>query len=223
MSISIEHKGMLIVLSAPSGGGKSTVLRAILEEDARIEYSVSVTSREPRKGEIDGKSYHFVPEETFKQHIKDNRFLEWAVVHGNYYGTRRDIIQEKLDRNIDIILDLDFQGGLNIKRQMPDSVLIFLLPPSMDVLEKRLRARNLDDEETIQLRLKNAAEEIEYASRYDYVLINDDLEQTIFMTRKIIEAERFSSQHARLNIKNEPKLLMMKELRGSDNLPRSRR
>jgi guanylate kinase len=211
MPITIEHKGMLIVLSAPSGGGKSTVLKSILDGDDNIEYSVSVTSRKPRKGEVNGKSYHFVSADEFKRHIDEERFLEWAVVHNHYYGTRRDIIEEKLARKIDIILDLDFQGGLNVKKQMPDSLLIFLLPPSMEILEKRLRARNLDDEETIMLRLRNAAEEIEYASRYDYIVVNDSLEETIFNVKKIIEAERFRSNHVQVAIENEPKLLMAQD------------
>ncbi|MCD6386261.1 guanylate kinase [Candidatus Sumerlaeota bacterium] len=221
--MSIVHKGMLIVLSAPSGGGKSTVVKAILESDPNIEYSVSATSRPPRKGEVDGESYYFLSTEEFERLIEEDKFLEWAVVHNHYYGTRRDIIEEKLQRNKDIILDLDFQGGLTIKRKIPDSVLIFLLPPSMDILEKRLRKRQLDSEETIQLRLQNAANEIKYASQYDYVVVNDELEETVFIVRRIIEAERYKSNHLKICIENEPGLVLEREHDSSDIPPHSSR
>lgn len=223
MSIYVDHKGILIVLSAPSGGGKSTVLKTILETEPNMEYSVSVTSRAPRKGEVHGKAYYFVSDDEFKQLIADDKFLEWAIVHNKYYGTRQDFIEEKLQHNKDIILDLDFQGGLNIKKKMPDAVLIFLLPPSMKILEKRLRARNLDSEETIRLRMRNAAHEIQYASQYDYVIINDTLEETIFTIRKIIDAERFRSNHVRVVIQNEPRLIFENGKPSGDFPPQSRR
>ena len=210
-------------MSAPSGGGKSTVVKAILESDPNIEYSVSATSRPPRKGEVDGESYYFLSTEEFKHLIEEDKFLEWAVVHNHYYGTRRDIIEEKLQRNKDIILDLDFQGGLTIKRKIPDSVLIFLLPPSMDILEKRLRKRQLDSEETIQLRLQNAANEIKYASQYDYVVVNDELEETVFIVRRIIEAERYKSNHLKIYIENEPGLVLERGHDSSDIPPHSSR
>lgn len=223
MTISITHKGMLIVLSAPSGGGKSTVVKSILESDPNIEYSVSATSRPPRKGEVDGESYHFLSTEEFERLIQEDKFLEWAVVHNHYYGTLRDVIEEKLKRNKDIILDLDFQGGLAVKRKIPESVLIFLLPPSMEVLEKRLRKRQLDSEETIRVRLRNAATEIKYASKYDYIVVNDELEETVFTIRRIIEAERYKSNHVKICIENEPGLVLSTESESSDIPPHSSR
>ncbi len=206
MTLKLRNKGMLIVLSSPSGGGKSTVVKTILKKDPQIEYSVSVTSRKPRQGEVNGEAYFFVSEEEFKQMIAQDRFLEWALVHNHYYGTRRDIIEEKLQRNKDVLLDIDVQGGLNIKRKMPESVLIFLLPPSMEVLETRLRKRGLDDNSSIELRLHNAVREIQSASQYDYIVINDKLEDTIMAVRKIIEAERHRTSHLRVIIDNEPRL-----------------
>ncbi len=188
--ISLKRKGMLIVVSSPSGGGKSTVIREILKNDPEMEYSVSVTSRPPRPGEIDGKSYTFVSEEQFRKWIAEDRFYEWAVVHNYLYGTRKDVIGEKLGRGKDVIMDLDVQGGLNVKKKSPDGVLVFLLPPSMEVLEKRLRTRKTDDEKVIRVRLKNSQKEMEVASRYDYIIINNDLKETIEHVKDIIKSER---------------------------------
>jgi guanylate kinase len=190
VSIRLERRGILIVVSSPSGGGKSTILRKLREKDTSLDYSVSTTTRPPRTGEVDGKAYFFVSDEQFDRMIREGRFFEWAHVHGYRYGTRRDIIEEKLARGRDVLLDLDTQGAMSVKRLAPESVIIFLLPPSMEVLEKRLRARNLDSEETIELRLKNARDEIACAERYDYVVINDKLSDTVETVRAIIRAER---------------------------------
>jgi guanylate kinase len=190
VSIRLERRGILIVVSSPSGGGKSTILRKLREKDTSLDYSVSTTTRPPRTGEVDGKAYFFVSDEQFDRMIREGRFFEWAHVHGYRYGTRRDIIEEKLARGRDVLLDLDTQGAMSVKRLAPESVIIFLLPPSMEVLEKRLRARNLDSEETIELRLKNARDEIACAERYDYIVINDKLSDTVETVRAIIRAER---------------------------------
>jgi len=190
MAIKLKRNGILYVISAPSGGGKSTVLKKLLSADPQIEYSVSVTTRPMREGEINGKSYFFVTREKFEEMIKEGKFLEWASVHGYLYGTRKDIIEQALLKRKDIALDIDFQGGLNIKRQLPESVLIFLLPPSMKILEERLRGRHSDSPETISLRLKNAREEISHSKEYDYILINDELDTTVTLVQSIIEAER---------------------------------
>jgi len=173
---------MLIVVSSPSGGGKSTIIRALLKKDSTLEYSVSVTSRAPRPGEIDGESYTFVSDEQFKKWIDEGRFYEWAVVHNYLYGTRKDVITEKLTRGKDVIMDIDFQGGLNVKKQSPDAVLIFLLPPSIAIL---------------------ASEEIRYATQYDFVVINDDLDRTIETVRAIMSTERLRTKRLKIVMENE--------------------
>jgi len=194
---------MLIVVSSPSGGGKSSIIEALLKTDPQMEYSVSVTSRPPRPGEKDGVAYHFVTEAQFRKWIDEGRFYEWAVVYDRLYGTRRDIIMEKLKRGRDVIMDLDIQGGLNIKRQSPDSVLVFLLPPDLDVLEQRLRARGTDSEDVIRGRLSNVHEEMRHAMQYDYVLINDNLNETIENVREIIKAERRRASRLELSTGEE--------------------
>jgi len=194
---------MLIVVSSPSGGGKSSIIEALLKTDPQMEYSVSVTSRPPRPGEKDGVAYHFVTEAQFRKWIDEGRFYEWAVVYDHLYGTRRDIIMEKLKRGRDVIMDLDIQGGLNIKRQSPDSVLVFLLPPDLDVLEQRLRARGTDSEDVIRGRLSNVHEEMRHAMQYDYVLINDNLNETIENVREIIKAERRRASRLELSTGEE--------------------
>ncbi|AXA35589.1 MAG: guanylate kinase [Candidatus Hydrogenedentota bacterium] len=200
MPIELESLAMLIVLSSPSGGGKSSVCRALLESDPKLEYSVSVTSRPPRPGEVNGRDYWFVSEEEFHRLVSEGAFYEWAQVHGNYYGTRRDLIEARLAEKKDVVLDLDVVGGLNVKKLNDRAVLIYILPPSMKVLEERLRSRATDSEAEIQKRLRNAVHEINFAEKYDYVVINDDLPQTIATIRKIIAAERHSSRHQRVKI-----------------------
>ena len=160
---------MLIVLAAPSGGGKSTVARALLNADPHLGYSISTTSRPPRHDEVDGRDYFFVSEAEFSELMSAAAFYEWARVHENYYGTRRDIVDAKLDQGVDVVMDLDVTGSLNIQKLNPGAVLIFILPPSLDVLEQRLRRRATDDEGVILRRLQNARMEIHFAEKFDYV------------------------------------------------------
>lgn len=207
MPIELEPLPMLVVLSSPSGGGKSTVCRALLQADPRLEYSVSVTSRPPRPGEVNGRDYWFVSEEEFCRLIESDAFYEWARVHDNYYGTRRDIVEEKLARGCDVVMDLDVVGGLTIKKQSDRAVLIYVLPPSLKVLEARLRARGTDSEAVIQKRLRNARQEINFAEKYDFVVINENLEQTIATIRRIIEAQRHSSRHQKVKITGDDALI----------------
>jgi guanylate kinase len=190
MNISLRRNGTLFVIAAPSGGGKSTVLHALLERVEGLRYSVSVTSRAPRAGERDGVDYHFTSEEAFQGMIERKEFYEWAKVHGNYYGTRKATVEEILGAGSDVAMDIDVQGACQIKGMKPDAVTVFLLPPSMQTLEERLRKRDTDREEVIQLRLRNAAEEIAQCGLFDYLVINDRLDDTIETIRSIVLAER---------------------------------
>lgn len=195
----LNREGILFVISAPSGGGKSTVLRAVLKADSTLSYSVSATTRAPRTGEVDGEDYYFHTEEEFERLIAEDAFIEYAKVHGHYYGTLREEVARKLADRKDVILDIDVQGSLELKEERPDTVTIFILPPSIATLEKRLRSRGLDNEETMRLRLENARNEIRFAQRYDYVMVNEDLGRTIETIRNIIEAERCRTHRIAVN------------------------
>lgn len=203
MPILLRPQGLLIILSSPSGGGKSSICRALLNADTRLGYSVSVTSRPQRSDEVDGRDYYFVSEDEFNRMIGEGAFYEWAKVHGNFYGTRRDLVDEKLAAGMDVVLDLDVVGGLNIKKMNDRAVLVFVLPPSLKVLEARLRGRNTDNDEVIRTRLRNARMEIHFAQKYDYAVVNEDLNQTIGIIGQIIDAERHSSKHQVVEISGE--------------------
>jgi guanylate kinase len=188
-----RRRGLLLVVSAPSGGGKSVVLKRLIASDPDLSYSVSVTSRPPRGDEVEGQSYHFVTRERFEDMIREDQFYEWAEVHGNLYGTRADTIERALARGQDIALDIDVRGGHSVKFRCPEAVLVFLLPPSFQVLEQRLRGRETDTEQQIQLRLKNAREEMPYWKFYDYTVVNHDLDHTVEQVRQVLNAERCRS------------------------------
>lgn len=182
-------KGLLIVLSGPSGVGKGTICKELVNYfDAW--YSVSVTTREKRDGEKNGKDYFFVTKEEFEQKIKDNDFLEYATYNNNYYGTLKSKINEHLDNNIDVFAEIEVNGAKNIKEIYTDSVLIYILPPSLKELEDRLRKRNTENEETIKNRMNITKEELKQIDIYDYVVVNDDLEKTIEKVKNIIESEK---------------------------------
>lgn len=181
-------EGLLVAVSSPSGGGKTTIVKAV-KERMGLDYSVSTTTRPPRSGEKDGVHYNFVSKNDFLRYIKENRFAEWAEVHGNLYGTDRKYIGEKIKKGRTVLLDIDVQGALNIKKDFPGAVLIFITPPSMEVLEQRLRARGADSEESVKLRLAAAEEEMRKSGFYDYTLVNEDLEKTIEETQSIIRKE----------------------------------
>lgn len=203
MPINLEPDPFLIVLSSPSGGGKSSICRALLHAYPDLEYSISTTSRPPRPDEVNGRDYDFVSEEEFHRLIEQGVFYEWARVHGNFYGTRRDLVAEKLSRGKSVVMDLDVIGGLNIKKQDDKALLVFVLPPSLKVLEERLRNRNTDDEDIIRTRIKNARNEINFAEKYDYAVVNVDLQHTIATIRKIVDSERHSAKHQRVIITGE--------------------
>jgi guanylate kinase len=185
-----ERSGFPIVVSGPSGVGKTTIVKRVMERDPLISYSVSVTTRPPRIGETSGEHYEFVSDETFDALVEDGALAEWAVVHGERYGTRASVIRESLDLGLDVIMDLDVQGGMSIKRLFPEALLIFIEPPSRVELERRLRSRATDDEEVIARRLANAIGELEWGPKYDRQVTNSDLDETVEKVLSIIDNER---------------------------------
>lgn len=171
-----QKKGHLFVISAPSGTGKTTLCRLLLEGFDGIGYSVSHTTRKPRPGEVHGKDYFFVSIEAFESMIRDDALLEWAQVHGNYYGTSMAFIRDNLADGKDILLDIDVQGAAQILKRYPDAVTVFIMPPSMDTLRQRLIGRATDSPEVIETRIKNAEEEMLKKDLYRHVIVNDRLE-----------------------------------------------
>ena len=186
--------GFLVVLSAPSGGGKTTILKRLLAKgDSRYQYSVSATTRKPRSGENHGRDYYFLSEENFHKMAADDEFLEHARVHGNYYGTPRTAVENWIAQGRIVLMDIDVQGGINVKRKMGSkALLIFIQPPSVESLGERLRGRNTDHPAEIDARLRAAAREMEQAGEYDYVVVNNDLDETVEKIAGIINRQ-FSS------------------------------
>jgi guanylate kinase len=170
-----RNRGKLFVISAPSGGGKSTLIQILLNTFDDLVYSVSHTSREPRKGEREGVDYFFISEEKFLEGIREGRWVEWAYVHDNYYGTASDFIDYHIGRGSDVLLDIDVQGTEKILKTYPDAITVFIMPPDLETLKKRMEKRGADSRETIEKRLKNAKEEIAQKDKYRYIIINDML------------------------------------------------
>ncbi len=186
----MDYPGNLYVVAAPSGTGKSSLVKALLEVDSRMELSVSHTTRAPRGQEVHGREYYFTSQEEFDRMVEANAFVEWAQVHGNRYGTSRKTIEDKIAAGADIVLEIDFQGAVQIKQQFPNAVLIFILPPSWPELRARLMRRNEDSEATIELRMKNAAEEVAQVDKFDFVIINELFERALFDLKAIAHAQR---------------------------------
>lgn len=182
---------LLLIISSPSGAGKTTLTRDLLDRFPDLTFSVSHTTRAPRANERDGEDYHFISKERFQQLVDANRFAEWAHVHGNYYGTSLDEIDRaKREGKAGILFDIDYQGARQIKAARPGAIGVFVLPPSMEELKLRLRNRASDDEETIDRRYRNARQEIEHFGLFDYIIVNDDLEHAKTRLRSIVYAER---------------------------------
>jgi len=182
-------KGRLLVVSGPSGAGKGSISKRIVEEVDDLVYSISMTTRAPRSDEIDGKNYYFVNHEQFEQTIKENGFLEYAKVYGEYYGTPRAQVMQHLEEGKDVVLEIDIQGAMNIRKSYPKGVLIFILPPSMAELRKRITGRGSETKSDIELRLGEALKEIAYIDKYDYCVVNGDLDEAVSRVKAIIIAE----------------------------------
>ena len=184
------RKGLLIVISGASGTGKGTVCKKLLADLPKVAYSISATTRTPRPGEVDGREYYFLSVEEFKTWIAEEKFLEYANVYGNFYGTPLNKIEERLNRGEDILLEIDVQGALNVKKKCPDGIYIFLLPPSLDELKRRIEGRGTENPESLSRRLKNAVAEIKIGLQYDYVVVNDTIDNAAAQIKSILAAER---------------------------------
>lgn len=183
------RKGLLVVVSGPSGAGKGTICQALLEKTT-LAYSVSATTRKPRAGEVDGESYYFLSVEAFEEMIEKDELLEWAKVYDNYYGTPLKKVEEKLTAGEDILLEIDTQGAMKVREKFPEGVYIFILPPSLTELERRIRGRDTETEDVLQKRLVAAIDEIEAGKCYKYVVTNDEVDSAVESVCAILAAER---------------------------------
>lgn len=209
----LNEKGLLVVISGPSGVGKGTVRKALFKREGHnLEFSVSMTTRSPREGEVDGKDYYFVSKEEFKEQIKKGNLLEHAKFVNNYYGTPKDKVIEQLEEGKEVVLEIEVQGALQVKAKMTDAVYIFIAPPSWEALEKRLTSRGTESSDIIMERLTKARNEIMLASSYDYIVINDEIENAVDKIIAIIRAE-----HARCSRALQGYYKLMEDTKNESN------
>lgn len=190
-SESVTPKGVLLVVSGPSGAGKGTICQLLREQLPDLGYSISVTTRQPRTGEVDGVNYFFKTVPEVKNMIAAGELLEYAEVYGNYYGTPRKYVEDLLNSGHDVLLEIDIQGALQIKKRFPEGVFVFIVPPSLDELSARIYKRGTDSEDVIKRRMASAAGELTYAAEYDYIIVNDIAEKAAHKVLTIMEAERY--------------------------------
>ncbi|AOY77375.1 guanylate kinase [Clostridium formicaceticum] len=198
----MDKKGLLIVVSGPSGAGKGTICKNLLKSNKQIKISVSATTRDPRKGEVEGENYYFISKEQFEDMIKQDALLEYASVYDNYYGTPKKYVLENLENGNDVLLEIDIAGALQVKEKFADGVFIFILPPSLEELKKRIVTRGTESQKDIEKRYGCAIEEIEQVIKYDYAIFNDDLQRATKDVEAIITAEKCRVSRIHKNIKS---------------------
>jgi len=198
----MTNEGLLYIVSAPSGTGKTTLLKRVMDYFPDIRFSISYTTRPPRPDERDGRDYHFISPQHFQQMVEKGAFAEWAEVLGNRYGTALNSIRESRSQGVDLILDIDSQGARQMKERFDEGIFIFILPPSLKILEQRLKARGVDEQEVIQFRVTKARDEMEQARWYNYIIVNDRVEEAVEQLKSIIIAERCRRERAlkRINL-----------------------
>lgn len=201
----MNKKGILMVVSGPAGVGKGTVCKQFLKDNPEVKLSVSATTRSPRPGEEHGREYYFLTKQEFEEKIKTDNLLEYVCFVDNYYGTLKSAVEEKVNSGTDVLLEIEVEGAMNVKRKFPDSVLVFVLPPSFTELKDRLTGRGTETEEIIERRLMRAREEFECIKHYDYILLNDSIENAVNSLEKILSAEKLKVYRNHLLIEEAKK------------------
>lgn len=207
----MTKKGLLVVISGPSGAGKGTICKALLDKND-FWISVSATTRDPRKGEVNGVNYYFLTKEDFKDRIENDDFLEYAEVYGNYYGTPRSEVLKAINKGEDVILEIDIQGALRVKETYPEGVFIFILPPSMEELKNRIINRGSETPESLVTRFKSAYKEINYVSKYNYAVINDTVDEAVKKIESILIAERCRVDRVKDKILDSKEVIIHEQL-----------
>lgn len=200
MAVNTQRTGMLLIISGPSGTGKGTLVKKLMDSDPSLRFSCSVTTRAPRVGEVDGVDYHFITDEEYARLVADNRFLEHATVHDYHYGTLRKPVEDMMQQGHNVVLDIDTQGAISVMENAEDYVSVFILPPSFKELRERLVNRKTDAPDVIERRLNNARGEVQQAYRYQYSIVNDDLEVAYAQLKTIVEAEKLRTNRCKHTI-----------------------